>query len=68
MKILSRIIYRVRRWFHKETPEEKRLREYYSAKLLAHQIDTLQLYDPDLKAEIPQNPETIKRIFGSQDS
>lgn len=48
-------------------PEERRrlkeYRVYFSKKLLEHQIDKLALYDPEYRVEIPQNPETFKRIF-----
>jgi hypothetical protein len=47
--------------------ERRRLKEqyrvYFSKKLLEHQIDKLELYHPEYRAEIPRNPETLKRIF-----
>jgi hypothetical protein len=57
---------RVVSWFRRkpvETDEAKRYRIYFSDKLLKHQIDTLKFYDPDYAAKIPQNPETLKRMF-----
>ena len=38
-------------------------RAYYSDKLLRHQIDKLDLYHPEFRAEISKNPEALKRIF-----
>ena len=36
---------------------------YFSKKLLEHQVNALQFYDPEFRAEIPKDPETLKRIF-----
>jgi hypothetical protein len=56
-------IRRLLRLRKKETPEAKALREYYSQKLLEHQLTTLQYYDLNYKAQIPKNPEVIEKIF-----
>jgi hypothetical protein len=51
-------------WRSKEDIErEEKYRAYFSGRLLRHQVDTLKLYDPAFRAEIPTNPETLKRIF-----
>ena len=49
--------------------ERRRLKEqgelyraYFSKKLLEHQVNALDLYDPTFTARIPTNPETLKRI------
>lgn len=38
-------------------------RAYFSRKLLEQQINALNLYQPEYRADIPRNPETLKRIF-----
>lgn len=50
--------------------ERRRLKEqgeiyraYFSKRLLDYQIQALDPYDPEYHAQIPQNPETLKRIF-----
>jgi hypothetical protein len=54
-----------RRWWRskEDIEREERYRAYFSKKLLEHQINALQLYDPEFRAEIPRNPETLEKIF-----
>ena len=52
-----------RLWRSKEEIErEEQYRAYFSDKLLEHQTNLLDLYDSEFRAEIPKNPETLKRI------
>ena len=61
--LLLRVWFR-RLWLSKEEIElEEKYRIYFSDNLLRHQIDKLDLYQPEFRAEIPKNPETLKRIF-----
>jgi hypothetical protein len=66
MNIWAKTLYWLRRLFglrKKETPQVKAYREYFSKKLLEHQLTTLQRYDPNYRPQIPKNPEVAEKIF-----